>query len=172
MIKEKEEIWKTINDFPNYQVSNTGKIKRIEHKIWNGRGYYTVSEQILKPSKNRYGYLQLSLCNENKKKTMLVHRLVCESFLKNPYNLPQVNHKNEIKTDNRLENLEFCDASYNVNFGTRNERISKKILCIDTGKIYPSIIEIERQLGFDKGHICACCQGKRKSCCGFHWQYV
>ena len=68
MIKEKEEIWKTINDFPNYQVSNTGKIKRIEHKIWNGRGYYTVSEQILKPSKNRYGYLQLSLCNENKKK--------------------------------------------------------------------------------------------------------
>ena len=182
------EIWKTIDGCPNYQVSSMGRVKSIKRKVKKWNGYRTLSERILKPRKNRYGYLQLSLYKENKKKTMLVHRLVADAFLTNPLNLPQINHKNEIKEDNRVTNLEFCDASYNNNFGSRNERAgksiskakkgifntkhSKAVICIETGEIYPSLSEVHRQLGFSTAHICDCCNGKRNISCGYHWKYV
>ena len=169
---EINEEWRDIPGYPNYQVSNIGRVKSIERNVWNGRGYYTLSERIIKPSKDKYGYINVCIYGEYKREKIQVHRLVAKAFLENPNNLPQVNHKDECKTNNNVENLEYCDARYNVNYGTRNERISKKVKCIETGKIYPSIIYVERNLGFDKGHICACCLGKRKTCGKFHWQYV
>ena len=95
-----------------------------------------------------------------------------------------MNHINEIKTDNRVENLEFCDNRYNCNFGTRTERsakahtgiyntkTSKAVKCLETGKIYPSLSELQRKFGFNQGNIYKCCVGKLKSAYKLHWEYV
>lgn len=179
------EIWKDIVDYENlYQVSSIGRIKSLRRKEKIKNGYRTIRERILKPAKDKKGYLRVVLCKEGIQKTMKVHRLVCEAFLPNPLNLPQINHKDECKTNNRVDNLEFCDNMYNSNYGTKNERSSKahtgvyntkkskKVKCIDTGKIYPSASEVQRQLGFAKSNICNCCRGKYKQAYGYHWSYV
>lgn len=184
------EIWKDIPGYENlYQISSMGKVKSLRRTVkYKNGAIHIVNEKILKPSKDREGYLRIFLCKEGINKNMLVHRLVCESFLKNPYNLPEVNHRNEIKTDNRLENLEYCDRKYNVNYGTGNERRakelskvkkgvyntkkSKPVKCLENGKIYPSISEVHRQFGFSQGNICECCNKKRKSAYKLHWEWA
>lgn len=175
-----EEIWKDIEGYYGlYQISNKGRVK----SFGNDR---KRKDKILKPNKNGFGYLKVCLYKKGKRKDMLVHRLVCEAFLDNPNNLPEVNHRNEIKTDNRLENLEYCDRMYNCNFGTRNERISKAfskeninnpkkskdVLCIETGIVYKSAKEVQRKLGFAQSNICNCCNGKLKEAYKLHWKYV
>lgn len=172
-----EEICKDIKEYENmYQISNIGRVKSLENNK-------TKKEKILKPSVNKIGYLNVKLYKNRKFKSFIVHRLVAEAFILSPNNLPQVNHKNEIKTDNRVENLEWCDAKYNNNYGTRLERVaekttngkcSKPVLQIDqlTDAIiaeFPSINEVERQLGIS--HISECCLGKRNTAGGFKWKY-
>ena len=77
----------------------------------------------------------------------MIHRLVALAFLDNPNNYPQINHKDENKLNNCVDNLEWCDAKYNINYGTRNDRMAKtqsrKIRCVETGIIYDSIKEAE-----------------------------
>lgn len=110
------EIWRDITGYEGlYQVSNKGKIKSLHYG----------KEKILKPRKVKKGYLSISLHKDNKSRSFRVHRLVGKEFIPNPYNLPQINHIDEIKTNNCVENLEWCSAEYNDNYGTRNERISK-----------------------------------------------
>lgn len=106
-------------------------------------------------------------------------------FIPNPDNLSQVNHKNEIKTDNRVENLEWCDCIYNINYGSRTKKATEKntnnpknskpvLQFTKDGKLvaeYPSTREVKRRLGFDCGHISECCRGKYKSAYGFIWRY-
>ena len=94
----------------NYMVSNLGRVENIN------TGY------VLAPVMNRDGYLFVRLSNKGKQKNYLIHRLVAIAFLPNPDNLPQINHINEVKTDNRLINLEWCTNEYNINYGTRTER--------------------------------------------------
>lgn len=110
---EEEEEWKQIvvNDIEyNYWVSNLGRVMNIN------------THHILNPSMNKDGYLVVTLYHKRKRKDYLVHRLVAIAFLPNPNNLPQINHINEVKTDNRLINIEWCSAEYNANYGTRTER--------------------------------------------------
>lgn len=184
-----EEIWKDVGvikgvDFSGlYMVSNFGNVKSLNY---NGTG----KEKVLKPSKNKYnGYLQVCLYKKGKRKMYLVHRLVAEAFIPNPNNLPFINHKSEIKSQNNAENLEYCGHLYNCNYGTRNKRMteklkgkyntktSKPVLQIDknTNEViaeFPSVAEAIRQLGYSTGNISACCLGKLKTYKGFIWKYA
>lgn len=113
-----EEIWKDIKGWNDYQVSNFGNVKRLNYRK-------TEREKKIKQQKCK-SYLYITLSQNKKRKTFRVHRLVAEAFIPNPNNLPQVNHKDENPSNNCVSNLEWCDARYNSNYGTRNERISEK----------------------------------------------
>lgn len=114
---EEKEIWKDIEGYEGlYQVSNFGRIKSLKDNHGNTR------EKILKLWKEKDGYLQVFLCKNGKGKTCTVHRLVANAFIENPNNLPMINHKDENKTNNCVENLEWCDAKYNNNYGTVIQR--------------------------------------------------
>lgn len=166
------EIWKDIENYEGlYQVSNFGRVKSLKNGRWG-----TGKERILKATDDGWGYLQINLCKNRKRENFKVHRLVAESFIENPNNLPEVNHIDENKTNNRVENLEWCTNAYNINYGTRNQRIakalSKRVLCVDTGDIFPSTHEVQRKFGYSIGNISNCCNGKRKTAYGYTWRYV
>lgn len=150
---------------------------RIFNMNWRGTG----KMKEVKQSKDRVGYLVFWFNG----KMMRSHRFIAMCFLPNPYNLPEVNHKNEIKDDNRVENLEWCTAGYNTNYGTRNDRAARSMLNHPTlskplsqftksGKFvatYPSTREAERQTGVHHVVISDCCNGKQKSAGGYVWRY-
>ena len=167
-----EEKWKSIEGYPNYQVSSLGRVKSLNYRR-------TKKEKILKLIKNRNGYLQVNLYKGKKMKTMYIHILVASAFVQNNsiFNT-EINHIDECKTNNCASNLEWCDHIYNINFGSHNERMakskSKPVICIETGKIYPSTIEIERQLGFSNANISRCCNKKYgyKTVGGYHWEWA
>lgn len=173
------EVWRNIKGFEGrYQVSNLGRVKALNY-------HREGKERLLSAGKNTSGYLYVVLCKDGKAKTRLVHRLVAEAFLPNPDNLPQVNHKDECKTNNVVSNLEYCDAAYNSNYGTRNERMGKGLTnhpnrsktvyqyTLDGSLVgsYPSVNEAGRRTGYSYGHISACCLGKRKHHRGYLWSY-
>ena len=133
--------------------------------------YLTKKGLKLKPDKTRNGYLRVSLSNETTKhKRFSIHRLVAEAFI------PQVDHKNEIKTDNRAENLRWSTPLNNLNHSKVIDKASiakfKKIQCITTGKFYSSIKEAVDELGLHHSNIVACCNGRRSTCGGMKWRYV
>lgn len=166
----KEEVWKDIEGYENlYQVSNLGNVKSLNYNK-------TGTEKILKPAKHSKGYFQVQLWKDGKMKTFFVHRLVAQAFIENPLNLPQVNHRDENPQNNHKSNLEFCDARYNNSYGTRIKRISKKVsqysLNGELIREFPSASEVERQLGFSKGNISSCCNGRYKSAYGYVWSYI
>lgn len=157
------EVYKDIEGYEGlYQVSNLGNVK----------SFHTGKEKILKPNKNTDNYLQVDLYKQGKRKQHLVHRLVGKAFIDNPNNYEQINHRDENPLNNNVSNLEYCDCKYNNNYGTRIEKISKQVLCVETGVVYASTNEVERRLGFAHSHISKCCNGKRKTCGGYRWQYV
>lgn len=180
-MKEAIEIWKDIPEYEGlYQASNMGRIKSLERIDALG---HRLKEKILKPQINRR-YYKVCLCKQSIKKTYRVHRLVWEAFNGQIPEGLQVNHINEIKTDNRLSNLNLMTCKENNNYGTHNERIAKKMTNGKLSKVvlqftledilvkeYPSINQVERELGFANQHICDCCKGKQKTAYGFKWKY-
>ena len=179
----KEEVWKDIEGYEGYyQISNMGRVKSLERTVWNkGRGcYITVSEKIRKGRDNGYGYLYVGLSKDGKVKQCRINRLVSQAFIPNPNNLPEVNHKDENPKNNRVENLEWCDRSYNVNYGTRNkkaaEKTSKPVFSVDkdSGLImwWASIHEAERCTGINRGNIWSCLKGRQKSAGNHIWFYA
>lgn len=162
---ENKEIWKDCKGYEGrYQISNLGR-------IWS-----VLSQKYLSTWLDSWGYptVQLSAAN-GKRKTEKVHRLVALAFIPNPDGLPQVNHKNEDKADNRVENLEWCDNKYNSNYGTRNQRISetetKEYYCVELDRVFKGVREVEEELGIKGHHISEVCNGKRKTCGGYHWRW-
>ena len=174
------EIFKDIKDYEGlYQVSNFGNVWSLNYKR-------TGRAELMKTSKNTKGYLKVTLCKDGKRKHFLIHKLVAGAFLENPDNLPQVNHIDENKKNNRVDNLEWCDNKYNCNYGTRNQRIAKNSVKLKNGKTsksvlqfslsgefireWPSTNEVGRN-GFKQPNIVKCCLGERKSAGGFIWRY-
>lgn len=155
---------KTIKGFSNYKIDECGNV-------------YNKNGIKLKQERTRNGYLSVSLCNDKvKHKRFLVHRLVAQAFIPNPLNLPQVNHKDENKTNNCVNNLEWCTPAYNLNYSNVINKASiakyHKIRCVDTGVVYDSIKEVENKFGLHHSNLVACCNGKRKRCGGKRWEYA
>lgn len=175
----KKEYWKPVVGYEGlYEVSNWGRVKSVKRLVKSPRGYRTVCERILKPTKDSHGYLCVSLHKEGKMKFVKIHRLVAEAFLDNTDNLPCVNHKDENPLNNVVSNLEWCTYKYNNNYGTARQRMaekqSKPVLQYDLEcnfiKEWKSTRECKRN-GFNQGHIAACCRGERKTHKGFIWKY-
>lgn len=167
-----EEIFKNIEGYNGvYQISNLGRLISLQYAPY-------IFE--LKDTIGNHGYYYNTLYDKNHKGIKhLKHRLVAEAFIPNPLNLPIINHKNEIKTNNYVENLEWCDAKYNTTYGSKAEVIAaleKAVLQIDpvTNEIireFKSMAEAERLFNFNHGQISIVCNGKRNTAYGFKWKF-
>ena len=171
-----KEIWKDLPGYEGlYQVSNLGKVKSLNYHR-SGRN------KIMKGIKEGHGYLYLNLCKNGERKREYIHRLVLSTFY--PVinmNELEVNHINEIKSDNKLDNLEWCDRAYNNNYGNRKikalKAISIPIKCLTTGKEFNSIADGARFYKISKGNLSLHLSGKIKSCGKIngkkmHWEYI
>lgn len=175
------EIWKDIPNYEGlYQASNLGRIKSLERFRKGANGsLVTVKEKILKPQIDGIDYYGVCLYKQSIKKTCKIHRLVWLAFNGPIPEGLQVNHINEIKADNRLENLNLMTAKENTNWGSRNERAAKKlskvVLQFDLNdnfiKEYQSAHQVERELGFASQNISKCCKGKFKTAYRYKWRY-
>ena len=124
-----DEYWVDVPDYEGlYSISNKGRIKSIS-RIKNGgtRFEYKSRECLLKPSITKDGYLTVYLCKNGIRKAHAIHRLVAIAFIDNNNELSDVNHKDENKLNNCVENLEWCSKAYNIKYGTRTQRVSKRI---------------------------------------------
>ena len=177
-----EEIWKDIEGYEGYQVSNFGRVRSLDR--YNGRGYW-IKGCILKPIMDKKGYLTVGLSKNNQRKAFKVHRLVALHFIPNIENKPEIDHINTIKTDNRVENLRWVTPKENSNnpLSIVNKSESKKgiknhrhqpILQYDKDgnfiREWDTMTEAETTLKIThKIHFV--CQGKRKTCGGYIWKY-
>lgn len=130
--------------------------------------------KMKKNSLDIYGYPYVSLWRDNKFKHFRVHRLVAEAFIENPYNLPQINHIDENKTNNDVTNLEWCTASQNIRHSIYRQyrKINQLSLGSKLVKTWDSLTQINKELGYSNSHIIQCCKGERKTAYGFKWEYA
>lgn len=162
------EIWKDIKGYEGlYQVSNFGNVRR----------YKTGKQKMVY---KQHGYYNITLFKNGEDKHFRVSRLVAIAFLHNPDNLPEVNHKDENKLNNNVENLEFCTRKYNVNYGTGVQRRAKarsipvvqKTKEKNIIKKYHSLVQASKETGICHSCIWKCVNGKRKSAGGYLWESV
>lgn len=187
------EIWKDIRDYEGlYQGSNLGRARSLDRWVKGKNGSMQFKKgKILNPAPTKDGYFRVGLYKNGKVKNFRVNRLVAEAFLEIPEELKhlkgtrylQVNHKDENKQNNSVNNLEWCSAKYNVNFGTRAKRAAKKMT---NGKLskkvyqytldgqfvreWESTAECGRN-GYNHGAVAACCRGELKKYKDFIWKY-
>lgn len=166
------ELWRDIESYEGlYQVSNYGRVKSLNYAR-------TGKARNLRLGKHRQGYREAHLSKEGKTKIFKVHRLVASAFIPNPENKKEVNHIDEVSSNNRMDNLEWVTPSENMNHGTRNRRVAAKIsipiVQIDmSGEVvhrFASAAEAGRQ-GFDSSHIVKCCRGILTTHRGYCWEY-
>ncbi len=127
-----EEVWKPIKNYENlYEISNTGRVRSLSRKVFVTNRYGAKSTRMTKSKELKKKYVGIyygfDLCKNGKKKSHTLHKLLAEVFIPNPNNYKYINHKDENKLNNSLDNLEWCTAKYNCNYGVRNEKISKTL---------------------------------------------
>ena len=178
---EIKEEWRPVKGFEGlYEVSNLGRIKSLSYTKNNGRMYRprNYKEKIIKTYVDAFGYVYVMLAKKGEKqKHGKIHRLVAEAFITNENNLPMVNHKDENKQNNSVNNLEWCTAQYNLNYGNRSKKYSKRIEMIDikTNKVikcFESIREAEDKTSINHSHISSVCHNNRKTAGGYKWRYA
>ena len=172
-----KEIWKNIEGFDNYEINNYGVIRIKKNKK-------TLKYQI-----DKDGYYKVNLWKKGKCKCFRVSRLVAITFLQNRNNLPVVNHKDENKQNNCVDNLEWCTIAYNNAYGTKGKRSgdkqrgklrytknNRKVAQYDLNdniiKTYKSIMTVAKKLDVDGTHIIDVCKGRRKTAYGYKWRYI
>lgn len=172
-----QEIWKDVDWVKGYeglyQVSNLGRVKSLARYDSKGR---FLKERIKKLVPIQTGYLTTLFCADGVLKNMFVHRLVATAFIPNSKNLPEVNHKDENKQNNCVENLEWCDRKYNLAYGNKRLKEAKTkgfpVYCIELDKTFWSVKEAARCTGLVASTIHANCKGKLSHAGDYHWRYV
>lgn len=146
----------------------------------DGRVFSHIRNRELKPKINRYGYKAVSLTKDGKAHHLTVHRIVAMTFIPNPFSKDCVNHINEVKTDNRAENLEWATVKENNNHGTRNSRMSDtksikpvmQIMPDGTIRYFKGVKDAGRQTGINRSNIAECCKGRKRTAGKSEWRYV
>ena len=168
------EIWRSIKNYEGlYEVSNWGRVRSLGKWVNSKNGSKRfIKGRVLRPGKNRKGYLQVILCKDGVMKSYRVHRLVAQAFLPNPYGLPEINHKDKCKANNRVENLEWCDHPYNAKYSADDWSKKVYIYTLDDKLcgLWPSTKECGRN-GFNQSGVSACCRGEQTKHRGFKWSY-
>lgn len=183
---EEKEIWRDVKDFEGlYQVSNLGRVRSLDKVVRRpDGGSYPIKGRIMGQFELRGHYLQVHLSKDGKKKDMKVHRLVAMAFIPNPDNLPQINHKDYNRQNNRLENLEWCDAKYNSNYSAchrhktlprgKDNKLAKPIDMFDMQGNYKrsfyGAAEACRETGIGFSAICSCLRNEQFSAGGHLWK--
>ena len=180
MIKANFELWKDIKGFEGlYQVSTLGRVRSMDRWVTYKNGVKRFFEgKIINTFISNNGYIRVQLNKNCKKIKYSVHRLVAETFIPNPDNLPCVNHKDEVKTNNYPYNLEWCTIEYNINYGSHSKKVGrshwKKVYQYDLNNVlvneWDSLTEASNY-GFRVSNISSCCLGFQKTHKGFIWSY-
>lgn len=180
------EIYKKIEGFDGYEISNKGNVKSLERDMIRksklGKEYtYHKKESILKPKTDTDGYKLVNLYKGKKSFTLKVHRLVAEAFILNPNNYPIINHKNEKKDDNAVDNLEWCTQAYNLSYGNakykRALKLGKPLIAykdgIEVGRFISSY-DAAKSLNCSSGNIRCMLRGEKypKTVKGYTFKYA
>ena len=166
------EIWKSHPDIVGIEVSTLGRVRTLDKVVSNGKGTYLVKGRVLKPFGSGNGYLGVSIKVDGKWTKKTIHRLVAQTFIDNPDNLPQVNHKDCDRTNNDVKNLEWCDGFYNQQYrqkygaSQRQPIFAVNLTTLEVSR-FKSQIEAGRVLEVDKGNISKVIKGKLKQANGF-----
>jgi hypothetical protein len=177
-----EEIWKDIEGYEGlYQVSNLGRVRSLDRLVTYKNGCNRMFKGCVKRLyKKENGYLSVNMSKDGIDKTYYVHRLVASTFLPNLYGLPQVNHKDENKENNCVENLEWCTSIYNSTYNNiaykKADVLRKKVSqYLPDGTwiaTYASEMEAARQTGSAISHISAVCRGENSFAYGYLWKFI
>ena len=164
------ETWKTINEFPNYEISSHGRV------------YSRKRDIILKPYYDGWKYPKVSLQYNGRRVDRTIHRLVAEAFIPNTLNKPEVNHLDGNKDNNRVDNLEWVTRSENEIHAFKNGlndrssydagRPKRRVLVIETGDVFNSICECAEYFNCTHTNVISCLRGKINTCRGYHLKYV
>lgn len=164
LLKNGVVVLQKIKNYEDYCIDEYGNI------------YSLKSHRYINQQKGKDGYYYVNLCKNGERKRFAVHRLVATHFIDNPLDLPMVNHKDENKQNNEFNNLEWCTAQYNANYGNARikqaSKVSKPVVCIETGETFPSMRKACEIKGIHSQHIYDCCKGKKQTCGGYHWRYA
>lgn len=171
------EIWKDIKGYEGlYQVSSLGRVKSLPKMFGSGK-MYLRGEMIMNPNREPTGYLRVNFYKGKQQRKYRVNRLVMETF--NPVDGMehlQVNHLDENRENNRLDNLSWMTAKENCNHGAHNQRLSKAkckpILCVELDRVFDGAILAEKELGIARQNISHVLKGKRPVAGGYHWRYA
>lgn len=193
---QEQEIWKPVVGYEGwYEVSSLGRVRSVSHTLdCAGRFKVFHKGKILKQQANiRWGYMSVYLSKNGERKRVRVNRIVAIAFLPNPNNLPEVNHKDEDRKNNRVDNLEWCDRLYNSNYGNARKKQQESARKNKKGRCYPKVInqytldgkyiasygsseEAARAVGHPNtgGSIRACARGDKryKQAVGYIWKYT